>query len=163
MTLYSIMVLSLLLIVACGEAANRQRRGYPDADVDAGEAVNTATATGTPPAGPDVTDTSTVTVPVTSIAWIVTKTSVVTQVTGDLTNVASVSATNSLATGGASVTDTVVVATDITYTITITNIGDGNALGVKIKDILPAGVTITSISAGGSASGNTVTYRSLAL
>ena len=84
------------------------------ADVDAGKAVNTATPTGTPPAGPDETDTSTVDVPVTHLAWTLTKVSVVTQVTSTVTNIASVSAGNSIATGGTSATDTVVVATDIT-------------------------------------------------
>ena len=128
------------------------------ANVDAGQVSNTAIATGTPPSGPNVSDTDTVTVDVTHIAWQVTKVSIATQVPSTVVNNVSISAGNSTATGSASTTDTVVVASDVTYAITITNLGDGNAVNVVLVDNLPAGVTITGNPDGGTVSGNTVTW-----
>ena len=47
------------------------------------------------------------------------------------------------------VTLTVVEATEITYTLKVTNTGDADATGVTLVDTLPAGLKIISISDDG--------------
>ncbi len=53
--------------------------------------------------------------------------------------------------------DPVVTATNLTYTITVTNQGPDTATGVTLTDTLPAGFAFTSASAGCSPSAGTVT------
>ncbi|MET3565739.1 putative repeat protein (TIGR01451 family) [Leifsonia sp. 563] len=85
------------------------------ADIDAGQVVNTATATGTPPSGGDVTDDSTVTVPVPADP--------------ELTLVKSADAS--------AVQSPAVVGDSITYTFVSTNTGNVTMTGVTIADPLP--------------------------
>ena len=56
--------------------------------------------------------------------------------------------------------DPVVAGTDLTYTITVDSAGPSDALGVSVSDVLPAGTSFVSASAGGSydAGTNTVTW-----
>ena len=53
--------------------------------------------------------------------------------------------------------DPVAVHDTISYTVTVTNAGPADATGIKIIDVLPAGVTFVSASAGCSAASETVT------
>ena len=46
-----------------------------------------------------------------------------------------------------------------TYEITVSNTGDTTLTGVVVTDTAPAGTTVVSTSAGGTASGNTVTWN----
>ena len=52
----------------------------------------------------------------------------------------------------------VIVASNITFTLSITNSGDADALNVVIKDTLLAGVEIVDNPDGGTISGNTITW-----
>ena len=45
------------------------------------------------------------------------------------------------------------------YTITVTNNGDGDAMGATVVDTLPAGLTYVSSDPAGAASGSTVTWN----
>ena len=51
--------------------------------------------------------------------------------------------------------------TNLTYTITVTNMGPGTASNVVVLDTLPAGVTFVSASGGGNHSGGLVTWPTL--
>ena len=53
--------------------------------------------------------------------------------------------------------DPVAAENKLTYTLTVTNNGPGNATGVPLTDTLPSGVTFSSASAGCTESGGTVT------
>jgi uncharacterized repeat protein (TIGR01451 family) len=86
------------------------------------------------------------------------KVTAVAQVTATLTNSASVNASNYLTGASASVSNTLVVATDITYTLVVTNTGDASAQGVVLVDTLPAGMTVISNPNFGVVSGDTVTW-----
>jgi uncharacterized repeat protein (TIGR01451 family) len=66
-----------------------------------------------------------------------------------VTNEATVSAVEIIQTASDSRTDTVTAATDITYTITVSNSGDLDATGVLIVDTLPDGVEILANPDGG--------------
>ena len=97
------------------------------ADIAAGQVINLAQVTGTPPAGPNVTDTDTVTVPIAQVpALEATKTQVLTD-NGD---------------GVDGVGDT------LTYTITVENIGNAPVSGLTLADTLTdrngAGLTLTT-------------------
>lgn len=48
---------------------------------------------------------------------------------------------------------------NITYTVKVTNTGDGVAAGAKLVDQLPAGTTFVSATAGGKESGGAVTWN----
>ena len=50
---------------------------------------------------------------------------------------------------GSTSVSTVVVATDITYTLTVTNSGDADATGVTLTDILPGSLALVSNPDGG--------------
>jgi uncharacterized repeat protein (TIGR01451 family) len=56
----------------------------------------------------------------------------------------------------------VVAATNLTYTLTLTNLGPSTASNVVASDTLPAGVTFVSASAGGTHSNGIVTWPALA-
>jgi uncharacterized repeat protein (TIGR01451 family) len=128
-------------------------------DVQAGQVVNVATASGTPPpgSGPDVTGTDSETVPVKKAALSLTKTAVVTQVTQTLVNNATVSGSNAAA-ATYSTSNTVAVSSRITYTLTVSNTGNGNAVNVVLTDTMPAGVVIVANPDGGTVTGNSVTW-----
>ncbi len=77
------------------------------------------------------------------------KTATFTKVPAEVTNEATVSAVEIIQTASDSRTDTVTAATDITYTITVSNSGDLDATGVLIVDTLPDGVEILANPDGG--------------
>jgi uncharacterized repeat protein (TIGR01451 family) len=52
---------------------------------------------------------------------------------------------------------------DLDYTITVRNIGTGDASGVTVTDRAPTGTSIASVASGGTASGGTVTWKDLAI
>ena len=126
------------------------------ADVAAGQSVNTATVSGTPPSGPDETASDDETVTVVQAILALSKTSVVTQLTSSFTNSVQVSSTSD-GTASDSAADLVVTGSEIVYTITVTNSGTGNAAGVEIIDTLPAGLTVTNPD-GATVLGNVVTW-----
>jgi uncharacterized repeat protein (TIGR01451 family) len=98
-------------------------------DVDAGEIVNIATATGTPPIGPAVEDTATVTV--------------------TLTQNPSIDVLKEAATGDYAFGDTVV------YTYTVTNDGDVTLTGIVLSDDVLGSITLsnTELAPGASTTG----------
>ena len=51
------------------------------------------------------------------------------------------------------------VATTIVYTLTVTNDGAADALGVVLTDRLPGGVAFVSASPGGVEAGGVVTFN----
>lgn len=51
------------------------------------------------------------------------------------------------------------VGTSVTYTLTVTNAGDGEARNTVLTDTLPAGASFVSATAGGKRSGNKVTWN----
>jgi uncharacterized repeat protein (TIGR01451 family) len=53
--------------------------------------------------------------------------------------------------------DPVVVGSNLTYTIVVTNLGPGPATGVVVTDVWPSGLTFVSMSSGCSALNNVVT------
>ncbi len=105
------------------------------ADVDAGEVENTASATGTPPTGDPVTDDDTFTVPLTADPSI------------DLVKTGALD-------GGIAAGDTV------TYTFTVTNAGNVTLTDVAVTDPLTGGAVtldVTTLAPGDVATG-TATY-----
>ena len=130
------------------------------ADVSAGQTINTATVTGTPPSGSDEnvsgTDDEIVTVVKAELA--LSKTAVVTQQTISLTNSVQASSTSD-GSASATTTDVVVTGSTIVYTITVTNSGTGNAAGVVVIDTLPAGVSVSLNLDGATVLGNVVTWN----
>jgi len=102
-----------------------------DADVAAGSARNTATATGTPPSGPPVRRTSTVTIPYSPVA--------------DLSIVKRATSTR------------LVPGRRLTYELTVTNNGPSPAADVRVSDPLPRGLTFVSASRGCTFASGTVT------
>jgi uncharacterized repeat protein (TIGR01451 family) len=56
---------------------------------------------------------------------------------------------------------TVLGGSNLTYTLTVTNIGPGGASNVVVIDTLPAGVTFVSASSGGSYSAGVVTWPTM--
>ena len=130
----------------------------------AGVINNTAIGSGTPPIGPEVSDPDDESVPVVEAEFTVTKTSAVTLVTTTVVeNTASLSSGNAASVNSGTTSNTIVIATEITYTITVTNIGDGNAVSVILFDVLPASLdgslSVTSISDGGTLVGNQVEWN----
>ncbi|MEP9363160.1 hypothetical protein ABLE68_09365, partial [Nocardioides sp. CN2-186] len=101
------------------------------ADVSAGKVDNTATASGTPPSGPPVTDTD----------------STHTPVQPSVTNIKVHKAVDN---PNPHVGDTV------TYTLTVTNTGAADAKDVVIVDALPTGVTFVSADAACTRTGSVV-------
>jgi uncharacterized repeat protein (TIGR01451 family) len=97
--------------------------GLTQADIDAGHVANTASTTGTPPIGTDVTDSASADVPIAAAPSI------------DLVKTADVSAVSVPAAAG----DTV------TYTFVATNTGNVTLTGVTITDPLP-GLSALSFS-----------------
>ena len=87
------------------------------------------------------------------------KNSVVTQVTESFSNSASVTASNGAPANTAIVNTSVVIASDITYTLVVSNAGDADATFVTLTDFLPAGVAIIANPDGGFVSGSTVTWN----
>ncbi len=56
------------------------------------------------------------------------------------------------------------VGSVVTFTLTITNNGPSDATGISIEDVVPNGYnTITDISNGGSAAGNTITWSGISI
>ena len=143
-------------LVVNGVATFTATYAITQADINAGSLTNVATATGTPPTGPPVTDTDTETVKFVNLS--LTKTSAVSQVTSTLSNSATVTASNG-SPASASKADTVVVASDISYTLTVTNSGDADATGVVITDTLPLGVAVTANPDAGIVAGNSITWN----
>lgn len=104
-------------------------------DVAAGRVSNVATTTGTPPAGPDVSDADDATVPTSDG-------------TSEPVTLALVKSANvSVAAPG----------DQVTYTLRAVNSGTGTARTVVVTDQLPTGATYLSGSPGCSAAGSTVT------
>lgn len=105
-------------------------------DVAAGSVSNVATATGTPPSGPDVSDADDATVP-----------------TGEQPEPATLALVKTADVSIAAPGD------QVTYTLRAVNSGTGVARDVVVTDVLPTGTTYVSGSSGCSASGQTVTCR----
>lgn len=57
---------------------------------------------------------------------------------------------------------TAALGTDVTYTITTTNVGPSTATDVVVRDDLPAGLSFVSASNGATAAGQTVTWPTVA-
>jgi uncharacterized repeat protein (TIGR01451 family) len=110
------------------------------AHLDAGSIPNLATASGQPPAGPPVTDTSTVTVPGTQTPAI----SLLKAVTGHFDLDGSV---------------TVSVGDELTYTLTATNTGNVTLNPVVVTDELTGDATSCASVAPGGTCVLTVTYQ----
>ena len=127
------------------------------ADIANGSFRNVALAEGTPPSGLPVTDTDPETVNFVNLS--LAKTSVVSQVTATITNSATVTATNGSPDSAITNDGSVVIATNIAYTLTVTNSGDADAIGASLSDTLPAGTTVTSNPDGGTVVGNTITWN----
>ena len=127
------------------------------AEIDAGSLTNIATATGTPPDGVPVQDSDSVTIKFVNLG--VAKSSTMTQVTLDATDAAMVSSDNGN-TATTTLTDSsVVLWTEITYTITVTNSGDADATGVVLTDTLPTQLAVIGNPNAGTVSGNVVTWN----
>ena len=75
------------------------------------------------------------------------------------TNTATVSAKEIVETASDTVTHDVAVATEITYSLKVTNTGNATATNVVLTDTLPSGVTFKSASDGGTESGGVVTWN----
>lgn len=54
------------------------------------------------------------------------------------------------------------IATSLSYTVTVTNVGPDAATSVVVRDTLPASFTFVSATGGGTASGNVVTWPTIA-
>ena len=126
------------------------------ADINAGSLTNVGTATGTPPSGPNVTGTDSQTVTFVNLS--LAKSSAVSQVTLTFANLAEVTASNGSPDSASATDTTVVVATDITYTLVVTNNGNADATNVTLTDTLPSGVTVIANPNGGTQVGNTITW-----
>ena len=107
------------------------------ADVTAGSVANVATATGSPPSGPPVSDDDDATIP--------------TAGGGPLPVDLAVVKTASLAHAAP--------GDQVTYTLKVTNAGPGTAHNVVVTDILPSGTTFVSASPACSNSAGTVTCQ----
>ncbi len=106
-----------------------------EADLAAGSVVNHVTASGEDPNGEDVGDDDTVTVNVDKSDLKIEK--IVSNATPD-------------------------VGDEVTFTITVTNLGPNKATGVEVVDQLPNGYgSITNISNGGVFETNTITWSNL--
>ena len=127
------------------------------ADITAGSLTNLATTTGTPPSGPNVTGTDTQTVTFVNLS--LAKSSTTTEVTLTFANLAEVTASNGSPDTATTTDSTVVVATDITYALVVTNNGDADATNVTLTDTLPSGVTVISNPNSGTQVGNTITWN----
>ena len=55
------------------------------------------------------------------------------------------------------------VGDTVVYTLTINNLGPNVATGVAIEDVLPSGLTLTTVNNGGAQSGNTATWSGLSV
>ena len=126
------------------------------ADINAGSLTNVGTATGTPPSGPNVTDTDSQTVTFVNLS--LAKSSAVSQVTLTFANLSEVTASNGSPDSASATDTTVVVATDITYTLVVTNNWNADATNVTLTDTLPSGVTVIANPNGGTQVGNTITW-----
>ncbi|CAN5149539.1 hypothetical protein BH09ACT12_BH09ACT12_15800 [soil metagenome] len=104
------------------------------ADVAAGKVDNTATATGTPPSGPKVTDPDSTSTPVVPV----------------VTGPSNLKVTKTVSDNAPHAGDT------ITYTLKVTNDGDSAATGVTLTDVLPSGVSFVSAAAPCTRSGSTI-------
>jgi uncharacterized repeat protein (TIGR01451 family) len=71
--------------------------------------------------------------------------------------ITAVAASADLASGKSGPTN-VIASSNLTYTITVTNLGPSVATNVAVSDALPAGVTFVSASSGGAVSNNAVTW-----
>ena len=117
--------------------------------------TNIATATSTQ--APTVTASNTV--PVVQAVLTVSKTETSAPFPGSITDVADVTS-DSAASATFTLTHTGVVATDITYTITVSNTGTGNAAGITLNDtIILTDVDFVSATGGGTLSGYVVTWN----
>ena len=87
-----------------------------------------------------------------------TKDSVVTQITATFVNNASAATGEIVETAAATKSDTVNVASRLTYTITVSNIGDATADGLEITDLLPAGVKVVHNPDSAQIVGSTATW-----
>jgi uncharacterized repeat protein (TIGR01451 family) len=77
------------------------------------------------------------------------KSSSVSQVTRTVENTGSIKSDQTAEQSSNTTSDSVVAASQITYTLTYTNSGDANASGVMIMDVLPADTKFVSASDGG--------------
>lgn len=89
------------------------------------------------------------------------KSSSVSQVTRTVENTGSIQSDQTAEQSSNTTSDSVVAASQLTYTLTYTNSGDANASGVVIMDVLPANTKFVSASDGGTydAGTNTVTWN----
>ena len=78
---------------------------------------------------------------------------------GDITNVSSVSHNGATDAQDSVTAVDVVVASNITYSLIVTNGGDADAANVEIVDTLPAGLAVVNNPDGGLVIGNTITWN----
>ena len=123
-----------------------------------GDYTNSAVITTTRTQSDASNDSAACTVTVTAPNLALSKTSSTTEITTTLDNSAVASAAEVVEAPSASTSDTVVTATRVTYTLTVTNNGDGVASAVTVTDTLPTGISIVDNPDGGVVSGDTVTW-----
>jgi len=124
-----------------------------------GSYQNAVTVTTSSTQSDDTNDSDTADVEVVAPVLALSKTSVVTQISADVANTATVGAAEIRETASDGTTDTVAVGSQIAYTITVSNSGGADATNVVLADTLPDGVTIVANPDGGAVDGGTVTWN----
>jgi uncharacterized repeat protein (TIGR01451 family) len=125
----------------------------------AGNYTNTASATTSSTQSSTTNDSASCQVTVLAPSLALSKASTVTPVTLNIQNSVSATAAEISETASAQKADSPVIASQLVYTITVTNNGTAPATNVNVVDTLPAGVKVVANPNGGTVNGSTVTWN----